>query len=932
MEFNNVVPVGYQRYGAGNGVIIDEVLHALRDLSDDRLVRVGLSQKCRDDCKEKQGGAHGYQHIGRGAARIADNGGFPMSPDSASTPLMRQYHAVKQQVPGALLMFRLGDFYELFFEDAVTAARELEITLTARNKEKGTAIPMCGVPYHSAEGYIARLIGRGYRVAICDQMEEASAGKKLVRREVTRIVTPGTATDAHLLRSHENNYLAAVARVGTRAGLAYVDVSTGEFRATEVEMAELPGLLESIAAREILVAAETALFPQAEHKRWLVTELEEWVFSADYSDRILREHFKLLSLDGFGLAAKPGAVAAAGAVLHYLRDTQRAALDHLDPPRHFDRAENMVLDAVTVRNLELVEPIFSDGGATLIGILDQTATGMGGRLLRQRLLRPSLDREEIEARLDAVSDVVRETILRAELRKQLAPVLDIERLVAKVTIGSAGPRELLALGRSLDQVPKLAEAARHASAGFSARLSGMFARLDPVPEASGAILAAIADTPPAILGEGQTIRPGYDAELDELRDLSQNGKQYIAQIELRERQRTGVGSLKVRFNNVFGYYIEISKANLHLTPSDYERKQTLVNAERFTTPELKEYERKVLVAEEKILEIEKRIFGVVRQTAADHAHAIRATAAAVAELDVSAALAQVAAENRYSRPQFSSGEMRIAAGRHPVIEKIAGEEAGRFIPNDLYLNETTDRLAIITGPNMGGKSTYLRQAALIGIMAQMGSWVPADAAVLPIMDRIFTRIGASDNLARGRSTFMVEMTETAVILNTATPRSFIILDEIGRGTATYDGLSLAWAVVEHISTTTKARTLFATHYHELTELADQLEGVRNLQVSVKEAGDRIIFLHRIEPGKADRSYGIEVARLAGLPGSVVERAREILRSHEPRERAPAAGPIQIRLFEPAADDVKEKIRGLRIDEMRPVEALRFLEDLQRELL
>ncbi|MDE3195112.1 MAG: DNA mismatch repair protein MutS, partial [Acidobacteriota bacterium] len=714
-----------------------------------------------------------------------------MTPESASTPLMRQYHAVKQQVPGALLMFRLGDFYELFFEDAVTAARELEITLTARNKEKGQAIPMCGVPYHSAEGYIARLIGRGYRVAICDQMEEAGAGKKLVRREVTRIVTPGTATDAHLLRSHENNYLAAISRNGARAGLAWVDVSTGEFRATETTPEDLPGLLESVNAREVLVAAEATLFPQPESKPWLVTELEDWVFSADYSSRILREHFKLHSLDGFGLANRPSAIAAAGAVLHYLRDTQRAALDHLDPPRHFDRAENMTLDAVTVRNLELVEPIFSDGGATLIGILDQTATGMGGRLMRHRLLRPALDRGEIESRLDAVSDLVRETILRAELRKQLAPVLDIERLAAKVTIGSAGPRELLALGRSLDQVPRIAEAARQANKPLSARLAATFAKLDPVPDASQPIMNALSDSPPIAIGEGQTIRPGYDAELDELRDLSQNGKQYIAQLELRERQRTGIASLKVRFNNVFGYYIEISKSNLHLAPADYERKQTLVNAERFTTPELKEYERKVLIAEEKILEIEKRIFGAIRQTAADHAQQIRATAAAVADLDVSAALAQVAAENRYARPQFSESEMRILAGRHPVIEKIAGEEAGRFIPNDLYLNDTTDRVAIITGPNMGGKSTYLRQAALIAIMAQMGAWVPADSALLPITDRIFTRIGASDNLSRGRSTFMVEMTETAVILNTATPRSFIILDEIGRGTATYDGLSIA---------------------------------------------------------------------------------------------------------------------------------------------
>jgi DNA mismatch repair protein MutS len=753
-------------------------------------------------------------------------------------------------------------------------------------------------------------------------------------------VTPGTATDAHLLRSHENNYLAAVTRNGARAGLAYVDVSTGEFRATEVDVAELPGLLESLGARELLVAAEALLFPQPDQKKWIVTELEDWVFSPDYADRILREHFKLLSLDGFGLAGKPSAVGASGAVLHYLRDTQRAALDHMDPPRHFDRADMMVLDAVTVRNLELVEPIFSDGGATLIGILDQTSTGMGGRLMRQRLLRPSLSRAEIEARLDAVGDLVRETILRAELRKQLGPVLDIERLLAKVMIGSAGPRDLLALGRSLDQAPRLAESVRLAARRLSERMTDTFGRLDSVPEASLPILAALGDTPPAQVGDGPTIRAGFDAELDELRDLSQNGKQFIAQIETRERTRTGITSLKVRFNNVFGYYIEISNANKHLTPPDYERKQTLVNAERFTTPELKEYERKVLIAEEKILEIEKRIFAEVRQKTALEAQRIRATAGAIAELDVSAALAQVAAEGRYARPQFSeSGEMRIMAGRHPVIEKLAGEEAGRFIPNDLYLNDTTDQIGIITGPNMGGKSTYLRQAALIAILAQMGSWVPADGALLPVIDRIFTRIGASDNLARGRSTFMVEMTETAVILNTATPRSFIILDEIGRGTATYDGLSLAWAVVEHISGKTRAKTLFATHYHELTELAEALPGVRNLQVAVKEAGDKIIFLRRVEPGKADRSYGIEVARLAGLPGAVIERAREVLKLHERTEHRTAAelapraeaGPIQIRLFEPGSDEIKQKILGLKVDEMRPVEALRFLEDLQREL-
>ncbi len=863
---------------------------------------------------------------------------------------MRQYHTAKQTVPGALLFFRLGDFYEMFFEDAVTAARELEITLTSRNKEKGNAVPMCGVPFHSAESYIAKLLHRGYRVAICEQTEPAGVGKKLVRREITRILTPGTATDAHLLRTRENNYLAAVTRQGNRAGLAYADISTGEFRATEVDPAELPSLLESLNVKEVLSAAaapkdkEPSLFPQAESRRWIITEQEDWIFTPDYADRILREHFRLLSLDGCGLAGYPAAIGAAGAILHYLKDTQRASLGHLDPPTRFDRASNMVLDHVTVRNLELLEPIFADqaasqSSATLIAVLDQTATGMGGRLLRQRLLRPSLDRVEIEARLDGVSDLTRDTILRAELRKHLGQVLDIERLLAKVMIGSASPRDLLALGRSLEATPKIADALRTSTKQLSARLILTFEKLDPVLEASTPILNALADNPPLNLADGGTIRAGYDRELDELRDLSQNGKQVIAQIEARERTRTGIASLKVRFNNVFGYYIEISKANLHNTPPDYERKQTLVNAERFTTPELKVYEQKVLSAEEKMLEIEKRIFAEIRDLTAGHAQRIRATASAVAELDVTASLAQAAAENRYCRPTFSdNGEMRIDAGRHPVIERIANEDATRFIPNDLYLDREASQIALITGPNMGGKSTYLRQAALIAILAQMGSWVPASAAHLPILDRVFTRIGASDNLARGRSTFMVEMTETAIILNTATPDSLVILDEIGRGTATYDGLSIAWAVVEHISSKTRAKTLFATHYHELTELSEHLEGIRNLRVAVKEAADRIIFLRKVEPGKADRSYGIEVARLAGLPMSVVERAREVLVLHEQKETQTAEiltpspqQALQIRLFEPGADEIKERIRMVNLDEMRPMDALRFLEALQKDL-
>ncbi|MGA2580506.1 MAG: DNA mismatch repair protein MutS [Bryobacteraceae bacterium] len=866
-----------------------------------------------------------------------------------STPLMRQYNAIKQQVPHALLLFRLGDFYELFFEDAILAARELEITLTSRNKEKGAAIPMCGVPYHAAEGYIARLIQKGHRVAICDQMEDPAVAKKLVKREITRVITPGTATDSLALRSHENNYLAAVSRLGNRAGVAHVDVSTGEFRVTEMDASEVNAAIEQLGAREVLYPADLPLLANEDHgPRYLRTDLEDWIFSFDYADRTLRDHFHLLSLDGCGLANRQAAVCAAGAILHYLRETQRAALEHLDRPTHYDRAASMLLDAVTVRNLELVEPLFAGerNDATLLNVLDQTQTGMGGRLLRQRLLSPSLDRAEIEGRLDAAGELLQQTILRAELRKQLSGILDIERLLAKITMGVANPRDVLALGRSLEKIPTLKAAFETQRA---VRLRELHDRLDHVAEARDRILASIADEPPINLADGGTIRAGCNPDLDELRDLSRNGRQVIAQIEARERARTGIQSLKVRFNNVFGYYIEISKANQHLAPADYERKQTLVNAERFTTPELKDYERKVLDAEDKILTLEKELFAEVRKFAAAHAQRIRATAAAVAEIDVTAALAQVAAENRYARPTFSGngemrGEMRILAGRHPVIERLEQQDAGRFIPNDLYLNSDTDLIAIITGPNMGGKSTYLRQAALIAILAQMGSFVPADSASLPVIDRIFTRIGASDNLARGRSTFMVEMTETAVILNTATPRSFIVLDEIGRGTATYDGLALAWAVVEHIHARTRAKTLFATHYHELTELAEQLDGIRNLSVSVKEAGDRIIFLRKVEPGKADRSYGIEVARLAGLPLRVIERAKEVLRLHERTEHvvteelSPAADapaqpsrPVQIQLFEPLNYGIAERIRNLNIDELRPVEALRLLAELQDEL-
>jgi DNA mismatch repair protein MutS len=853
-----------------------------------------------------------------------------MSAD-ASTPLMRQYHGIKQQVPNTLLMFRLGDFYELFYDDAVTAARELEITLTARNKEKGQPIPMCGVPYHASENYIARLIQKGYRVAICDQMEVPSAATKLVRREVTRIVTPGTSMNAQVLRSHENNYLAAVMpgsnSCAGRAGIAHVDISTGEFRATEIDASEIRAALETLNAREALVPDGAS-----DSLPCLKTNVDAWVFAPDYAARSLCDHFHLLALDGCGLESRPLATGAAAAILHYLRDTQRTALDHLERPAFYDRAAALVLDATTVRNLELVEPLFAGESkeSTLLHVLDRTRTGMGGRLLRRRVLAPSIDVAEIEARLDAVEELAKTPILRAELGKHLESILDLERLLAKISLSSAGPRDLRALARSLAVIPGLVS-----QPVAAALLQDIRARLDPIPELRDRVLSAIAEEPPANLSDGGTIRTGFDAALDELRDISQNSRTYLVQIEQRERTRTGIASLKVRFNNVFGYYIEISKSNLHLAPDDYQRKQTLVNAERFTTPELKELEVKILEAEERSLAIEREIFEQLRLLASSHAARIKATATAVAEMDVAVALAEVAAESRYFRPRFStSGEMRVVAGRHPVIEKLAEKDAQRFIPNDLYFHPDTEFIAVITGPNMGGKSTYLRQAALLAILAQMGSFIPAESALMPVVDRVFTRIGAADNLARGRSTFMVEMTETAVILNTATARSLIVLDEIGRGTSTYDGLALAWAVVEHIHKNIRAKTLFATHYHELTELAGQLDGVRNLHVSVKEAGDQILFLRRVEPGAADRSYGIEVARLAALPMSVIERAREILAHHESavtEELAPPSGPLQIQLFEPVNHQLAARIRGLNLDNLRPIEALQLLAELQKEL-
>jgi DNA mismatch repair protein MutS len=879
-----------------------------------------------------------------------------------STPLMRQYAAVKKEHPTALLFFRLGDFYELFFDDAIVAAKELQITLTSRNKEKGIAVPMCGVPHHAAESYIGKLIRKGFKVAICEQMEDArlarkQIGSKLVRREVTRVVTPGTAADSSL-ESEENNFLAALAQVGDRVGFAALDLSTGEFRATEFSgegaLRRVQEELEQLRPKELLYGSAAPLFdakvqahttqPRAGELDCTETPLDDWIFAPDHAIPLLENHFGVLSLEGFGLSGRTAAAAAAGAILYYVRSTQRGSLHHVDRIGWYERQNCLVLDAVTVRNLELIEPLFagSDAGVTLFRAIDCTITPMGKRLLRAWLLRPSIDVAEINARLDAVEAGAKNTIAREELRRALDGVLDLERLLSRVTLEAANPRDVLALAASLARIPAIKTAISRLAAE---RMNALQGSIDELGDLHERIQKTIVAEPPLSFSDGGVIAAGVDHDLDELRELSRNSKLVLAQIEQRERARTAISSLKVKFNSIFGYYIEVSKANLHLVPQDYERKQTLVGAERFTTPELKEYEAKILDAQEKIVEIERRLFTELRSAIAAEAKRIRQTALALAEVDVLGSLAHIAALRNYCRPELvaennESGELEIIEGRHPVIEQqeMAGGSE-RFVPNDLYLNASTHTILLLTGPNMGGKSTYLRQTALIVILAQMGSFVPARSARLGIIDRVFTRIGASDNLARGRSTFMVEMTETAAILHTATARSLILLDEVGRGTSTYDGLAIAWAAVEFLHARVRAKTLFATHYFELTELAEQLASVKNYHVSVKETGSGIAFLRKVEPGAADRSYGIEVAKLAGLPHEVITRAREVLTEHESAERelsehlSPGAAPpsTQLTIFTALSQPVLEKLREVDLNRITPLEALNLLAELKKEV-
>jgi DNA mismatch repair protein MutS len=859
------------------------------------------------------------------------------------TPFMRQWSAAKQENPDALLFFRMGDFYELFYDDAAVASRELQLTLTARDRER--QVPMCGVPYHAVEQYLSKLLRRGYRIALCDQMEDPKLTKKIVRREVTRVLTPGTALDSGL-GQEQNNFLGALFDAGGNApsvcAIALLDVSTGEFRTAEYrgDNARLRAVEDLLMAApsEVLLAASAELPSQLERIP-ARTRVDDWVWTQEFAIPLVERQLKVCSLEGFGLNGHEAAAVAAGAVLHYVRTTQKNDALHIDSLRFQEHSSALELDQVTVRNLELVEPLFAgqDNRATLFYTLDACQTPMGKRHLRATILRPLNDAAAIQARYESVAEAHGDLLKREDVRRAFSGILDLERLLARLSLDSAGPRDVRALAASLARLPGLKTALEAMKAPLWRQLT---ARLDTLDDVTSRIAQTLVAEPPLTLADGGAIAAGVDAELDDLRSISTSGRQAIAAIEDRERQRTGIGSLKVRYNSVFGYYIEITKANLALAPADYERKQTLVNAERFTTPELKEYERKILTAHDRSIEIEKRIFAELRKTVLEAAGRIRRSSAVVAEADLLTCFAHLAALRRYVRPEVAEEPvLEAVAARHPVIEQWLEEtREGRFIPNDLYLSATEQgpSLLLITGPNMGGKSTYLRTAAMLILMAQMGSFVPAEALRFGLADRIYTRIGASDNVARGRSTFMVEMTETATILNTATRRSLILLDEMGRGTATFDGLSLAWATVEYLHAETGARTLFATHYHELTMLAEKLPRVRNLRVGVKETPAGVVFLHNIEPGAASKSYGIEVARLAGLPAAVIDRAKHVLRQHEKQERQnvqveTAPEPLQMTIFTPLSQRIVDRIESTDVNSLTPLQALNLIEELQQEV-
>ena len=922
---------------------------------------------------------------------------------------MRQYLDAKRQYRDAIVFFRMGDFYEMFYEDALTAARALDLTLTSRSKDAdGIGIPMCGIPYHAADGYLTRLVRKGFRVAICEQVEDPRKAKGLVRREVVRVVSPGTLTDATYLEAREPAFLMSIVAAGTVRstrspsegetrgpglasasgivpedgrpggpplrslpterppsaltrgsddvfGVALIDLSTGEFTAAEYRgTAGLQSLCDEIAVlrpRELVVPADSGILdslPEIAELHVPVTTAEGWTFELESARRTLLEQLKTQGLEGFGLEGRAVTIQAAGGLIRYLRDTQKVDLAHVRAVSLKTLADCLTIDPITLRHLEVL--VGSEGGpqGSLLHEIDRTITSMGGRLLRAWLVRPLASLERIRDRLDAVEELAFRSTERGKFRAGLQSVHDLERLVARAALGTAGPRDLVSLRQSLAAIPHLKQALESVQAPL---LRSLHAELDDLADLRELIETTLEDEVPVFAREGGFTRDGVDAELDELKTISRSGRQVIADMEERERARTGIGSLKVRFNRVFGYYIEISKSNLHAVPSDYQRKQTIAGGERFTTLALKEYEEKVLGADERILERELEIFERLRSRVAAEAPRIQDSSRALATLDVLGGLAETAAIANYTKPHVHEGdELLVTDARHPVVERFTRDA---FVPNDIDLNGGGRQLVILTGPNMGGKSTYLRQTALIPLLAQIGSFVPARNAKVPIVDRIFARVGASDNIAKGHSTFMVEMQETANILHTATSRSLVVLDEIGRGTSTFDGLSIAWAVAEHLATSPRARpkTLFATHYHELTDLADSLPGIVNAHVAAREWKDDIIFLRKIVPGRSDRSYGIQVARLAGLPGSVIERAKEILSGLERDELSRGGRPTlsgaggdpqtrQLGLFALPAEapgtggssvssDILRRLRETDVDDTSPRQALVLVAELKK---
>jgi DNA mismatch repair protein MutS len=876
---------------------------------------------------------------------------------------MRQYLDAKQQYRDAILFFRMGDFYEMFYEDALVAARALELTLTSRSKDgQGSSIPMCGVPHHSLDTYLARLVKKGFRVAICDQVEDPRKAKGIVKREIVRVVSPGTLTDSQHLDERAPAFLLAVTGSGgvfarssnvstdPLIGVALLDLTTGEFSCAEYAgKSGLQALADEVLVlrpREIVAPTGldlTQVLVGGAGERLPVTRVEPWTFEHESARRTLLEQFRTAGLEGFGLDAHRCAVSAAGALLQYLRDTQKADLAHVRSVSYKTASDCLLVDAVTLKHLEVVESMEGGRDGTLLHEIDRTITAMAGRLLRAWLLRPLVSLDRIRDRLDAVEEFAFRSTDRGKFREVLKSVQDLERLVARAALGSAGPRDLVGLKQSIAVVPRVRLVLDACDAPLTRSL---LSSLDELSDVRDDIDRALVDEPGALVREGGYIRDGLDRELDELRRISRSGKQVIAELEQRERERTGINSLKVRYNRVFGYYIEISKSNLHAVPPDYHRKQTIAGGERFITPALKAYEEKVLGADERILEREIELFDLLRARVAAEAVRIQETARGLAALDVLAGLAETAALANYIKPHVHDGdEMTIVDGRHPVVER---RSSGGFVPNDTTLDGTTSQLVILTGPNMGGKSTYLRQTALICLMAQAGSFVPATRAKTGIVDRIYARVGASDNITRGQSTFMVEMQETANILHGATSRSLVVLDEIGRGTATFDGLSIAWAVAEFLATNQRGRpkTLFATHYHELTDLADALPGVVNAHVAAREWQDDIVFLHKIVPGRSDRSYGIQVARLAGMPVEVIRRARAILQSLEQDELTRGGRPsisgtasepqqqlglFQLATIDAAAEKVAERLRGADTNNLTPLQALALLAALKQEL-